>query len=89
MFGLLNRKQFKELSEQEVLALAITSEEDDARIYRWYAQTLRENYPASAKVFEEMAKEEDGHRAGLTEEHRRRFGDTIPLIRREHVSGFF
>lgn len=89
MFGLLNRKQFKDLSEQEVLALAISSEEDDARIYRWYAKTLRESYPASAKIFDEMAKEEDDHRARLTEEHRRRFGETIPLIRREHVSGFF
>lgn len=87
--GVAHRRQFKNLSEQEVLALAISSEEDDARIYRWYAERLRTTYPASAQVFEEMAAEEDTHRAGLIEEHRRRFGDTIPLIRREHVAGFY
>jgi len=87
--GVANRRQFRNLSEQEVLALAISSEEDDARIYRWYAQRMRADYPQSARVFEEMASEEDGHRASLIEEHRRRFGDTIPLIRREHVAGFY
>jgi erythrin-vacuolar iron transport family protein len=87
--GLAQRRQFKNLSEQEILALAISSEEDDARIYRWYAQRLRGDYPQSARVFEEMAIEEDGHRAGLIEEHRRRFGEAIPLIRREHVAGFY
>jgi rubrerythrin len=87
--GVAHRRQFKNLSEQEILALAISSEEDDARIYRWYAQRLRADYPKSAQVFEEMAIEEDGHRARLIEEHRRRFGDAIPLIRREHVAGFY
>ena len=87
--GVAHRRQFKNLSEQEVLALAISSEEDDARIYRWYAQRLADGYPQSARVFEEMAVEEDGHRESLTEEHRRRFGETIPLIRREHVAGFY
>jgi rubrerythrin len=87
--GVAHRRQFKSLSEQEILALAISSEEDDARIYRWYGQRLRADYPNSAQVFEEMAREEDSHRAGLVEEHRRRFGDTIPLIRREHVAGFY
>ena len=87
--GLAQRRQFKNLSEQEILALAISSEEDDARIYRWYAQRLRGDYPQSARVFEEMAIEEDGHRAGLIGEHRRRFGEAIPLIRREHVAGFY
>jgi rubrerythrin len=87
--GILYRRQFKNLSEQEILALAISSEEDDARIYRWFAQRLRADYPRSAQVFEEMAGEEDAHRAGLIEEHRRRFGDVIPLIRREHVAGFY
>jgi rubrerythrin len=86
--GVAHRRQFANLSEQEVLALAISSEEDDARIYRWYAQRLRPDYPQSALVFEEMAGEEDGHRASLIEEHRRRFGEAIPLIRREHVAGF-
>jgi rubrerythrin len=87
--GVAHRRQFKNLSEQEVLALAISSEEDDARIYRWYAQRLRIDYPQSAAAFEEMASQEDGHHASLIEEHRRRFGDTIPLIRREHVAGFY
>ncbi len=83
------RRRFADLSEQEVLALAISNEEDDARIYRQYAQRLREEYPASAKVFEEMAIEEDDHRKRLIDAHKRRFGDVIPLIRREHVSGFY
>jgi rubrerythrin len=87
--GVAHRRQFKNLSEQEVLALAISSEEDDARIYRWYAQRMRADYPQSARAFEEMAVEEDGHRASLVEEHRRRFGEAIPLIRREHVAGFY
>lgn len=87
--GSAQRRQFSNLSEQEVLALAISSEEDDGRIYRWYAQRLRSGYPQSARVFDEMAVEEDAHRAALIEEHRRRFGEAIPLIRREHVAGFY
>lgn len=83
------RRRFSELSEQEVLALAISSEEDDARIYRGYAERLRAEYPASAAIFDGMAKEEDGHRQRLIELHRSRFGEVIPLIRREHVSGFY
>ncbi|TYB82019.1 iron exporter MbfA [Maritimibacter fusiformis] len=83
------RRRFSDLSEQEVLALAISNEEDDARIYRQYAERLRTDFPASAKVFEEMALEEDEHRRLLIEAHKRRFGDVIPLIRREHVSGFY
>ncbi|WP_420012517.1 iron exporter MbfA [Tateyamaria sp.] len=84
-----NRKRFKDLSEQEILALAISSEEDDARIYRGYAETLREEFPASAAIFDGMATEEDGHRQRLIDLHRDRFGETIPLIRREHVSGYY
>lgn len=87
--GVAHRRQFKNLSEQEVLALAISSEEDDARIYRWYGQRLRADYPQSAQVLDDMAAEEDTHRASLIEEHRRRFGEAIPLIRREHVAGFY
>lgn len=87
--GVAHRRQFKNLSEQEILALAISSEEDDARIYRWYAQRLRQDYPKSAQIFDEMAGTEDEHRAALSDEHRRRFGDAIPLIRREHVAGFY
>jgi rubrerythrin len=85
----LNRKRFKDLSEQEVLALAISSEEDDARIYRDYAERLRETYPDSAAVFDGMAEEENEHRRRLIDLHRARFGDVIPLIRREHVSGYY
>jgi len=87
--GLANRRRFRDLSEQEILALAISSEEDDARIYRSYAQMLRAEFPASASVFDGMAKEEDEHRRLLIELHVSRFGDVIPLIRREHVSGFY
>ena len=87
--GFANRRRFRDLSEQEILALAISSEEDDARIYRSYAQMLRPEFPASASVFDGMAKEEDEHRRRLIELHVSRFGDVIPLIRREHVSGFY
>jgi rubrerythrin len=82
-----SRRRFDDLSEQEVLALAISNEEDDARIYRSFAARLRESFPASAAVFDGMAEEEDTHRHRLIELHRARFGETIPLIRREHVSG--
>ena len=83
------RKQFSDLSEKEILALAISSEEDDGRIYRSYAERLAEDYPASAKVFTGMAEEEDSHRHRLIALFKERYGDTIPLIRREHVSGFY
>ena len=83
------RRRFSELSEQEVLALAISSEEDDAQIYRSYAARLREEFPATAAVFDGMAAEEDTHRSRLIELHRERFGETIPLIRREHVAGYY
>jgi len=84
-----SRRRFADLSEQEILALAISNEEDDARIYRQYAERLREEYPASAKIFDGMAEEEDGHRRMLIDAHKARFGDMIPLIRREHVSGYY
>ncbi|MFT5341660.1 MAG: rubrerythrin [Paracoccaceae bacterium] len=83
------RKRFRDLSEQEIIALAISSEEDDARIYRGYAETLRADYPASARIFEGMAAEEDTHRTLLIDLHQTRFGSTIPLIRREHVAGYY
>lgn len=87
--GLTTRRRFDDLTEQEVLALAISSEEDDASIYRTYAQRLRADYPASAAVFDGMAQEEDGHRKRLIDLHVARFGEVIPLIRREHVAGFY
>ncbi|MSU90088.1 rubrerythrin family protein [Rhodobacteraceae bacterium 2CG4] len=83
------RRAFDSLSEQEILALAISSEEDDARIYRAYADGLRADYPGSATMFEQMAAEEDEHRRRLIARHRARFGDSIPLIRREHVRGYY
>jgi rubrerythrin len=84
-----SRKRFSDLSEQEILALAISSEEDDARIYRGYAELLRKDFPDSAKVFDGMALEEDGHRKRLIDLHKTRFGDVIPLLRREHVAGYY
>ncbi len=83
------RRPFSSLSEQEILALAISSEEDDARIYLAYAEGLRGEYPHSARIFKKMAEEEHAHRDALIERHRARFGEHIPLIRREHVSGYF
>jgi erythrin-vacuolar iron transport family protein len=84
-----SRRDFSSLSEQEVLALAISSEEDDSRIYASYADGLREQFPQSAKVFVDMAAEENVHRARLIDMHKKRFGETIPLIRRDHVTGYF
>jgi erythrin-vacuolar iron transport family protein len=81
-------KRFAELTEQEILALAITNEEEDSRIYRGFAEGLREQYPASAKVFEEMADEEVRHRSMLFDLYRGKFGEYLPLIRRHDVRGF-
>ena len=88
VFG-FGRRPFDSLSEQEILALAISSEEDDGRIYRAYADGLREQFPQSAKLFDDMAEEEDRHRSRLIERHKARFGERIPLIRREHVRGYY
>lgn len=87
--GLTHRRRFTDLSEQEVLALAISSEEDDARIYETYAERLRAGFPQSARLFDEMAAEEHEHRRRLIELHKKRFGNVIPLIRREHVAGYY
>src|SRR5437762_10507773 len=81
-------RAFGELSEREILALAISNEEEDSRIYGDIAQGLKENYPATAKVFEGMQAEEQEHRRRLTEVYRVRFGEHIPLIRRQDVKGF-
>ncbi|HEX3710380.1 MAG TPA: ferritin family protein [Pseudolabrys sp.] len=81
-------KRFSELTEQEVLALAITNEEEDSRIYRGFAEGLREQFPSSAKVFDEMADEEVTHRTMLFDLYREKFGDYLPLIRRQDVKGF-
>ena len=81
-------KRFSDLSEQEILALAISSEEEDSRIYRGFAEGLREPFPASAKVFAEMADEEVRHRTMLFDLYRSKFGEYLPLIRRQDVKGF-
>ncbi|HEY4981630.1 MAG TPA: ferritin family protein, partial [Pseudolabrys sp.] len=81
-------KRFSDLTEQEVLALAITNEEEDSRIYRGFADGLREQAPASAKMFELMAEEEVRHRSRLNDLYKQKFGDYLPLIRRQDVKGF-
>ncbi len=81
-------KSFTDLTEREVLALAIASEEEDSRIYMTFAEDLIERYPDSAKVFEEMAEEERSHRHMLLELYEQRFGKNLPPIRREDVRGF-
>ena len=81
-------KRFRDLTEAEILALAITNEEEDSRIYRGFAEGLRQQYPASAEVFEEMAEEEVRHRSMLFDLYREKFGEYLPLIRRQDVSGF-
>jgi erythrin-vacuolar iron transport family protein len=81
-------KRFSDLTEQEILALAISNEEEDSRIYRGFAEGLREQYAASAEVFDEMADEEVRHRTMLFDLYRSKFGDYLPLIRRHDVKGF-
>ncbi len=81
-------KSFSDLTEREILAIAIASEEEDSRIYVTFAEDLTQRYPATAKVFNEMASEEDGHRRQLLEMYKSRFGENLPAIRREDVKGF-
>jgi erythrin-vacuolar iron transport family protein len=81
-------KKFDELTEREVLALAIALEEEDERVYSDFAEGLRPDYPASAAMFEGMRQEESAHRRKLIELFRQKFGEHIPLIRRQDVRGF-
>jgi rubrerythrin len=81
-------RAFESLTEQEILALAISLEEDDARIYADFADGLKENYPDQAGKFLVMQREEDNHRHRLLDLYKSRFGDHVPLIRRENVRGF-
>jgi erythrin-vacuolar iron transport family protein len=81
-------RTFAELDEREILALAIALEEEHGRIYADYADGLKDSYPASAKVFTEMAAEENEHRRALIDLFREKFGEHIPLIRRQDVRGF-
>ena len=81
-------KKFADLTEREVLAVAIASEEEDSRIYMSFAEDLAARYPESAKLFEQMAEEEKGHRHRLLEMYEQRFGANLPPIRRDNVKGF-
>ncbi|MCB1488415.1 MAG: rubrerythrin [Bauldia sp.] len=83
-----SQKAFSDLTDREVLALAVQNEEEDGRIYREFAEKLRESYPATADIFVAMAEEENDHRRRLLELFQTRFGNHIPLIRREDVRGF-
>jgi rubrerythrin len=84
----MSKKRFKDLSEKEILALAIQLEEEDARVYSDFAEGLRETYPTTAKMFEDMQAEESRHRQTLIDLYQLRFGSHIPLIRRQDVKGF-
>ncbi len=81
-------RKFNSLSEREILALAISLEEEDERVYADYAEGLRQEFPSSASVFDGMRAEESVHRLKLIELFRRRFGEHIPLVRRQDVKGF-
>jgi rubrerythrin len=81
-------RSFDSLSERQILALAISLEEEDERVYDEYAEGLRQTFPASAAVFDGMREEESTHRRRLIELFRQKFGEHIPLIRRQDVRGF-
>jgi rubrerythrin len=81
-------RSFDSLSEKEILALAISQEEEDARIYADLAEKLKTDYPATADIFRVMVTEEEGHRHRLIESYRARFGEHIPLIRKQDIRGF-
>lgn len=89
LLNLTGKRRFKDLSEKEILALAISAEEEDGQIYAAYAARLRADFPASAAVFDGMAAEENEHRHRLIEAYKRRFGDFIIPLRREHVADFY
>ncbi len=81
-------RDFDSLSQKEILALAISLEEEDERIYSDFGESLRENFPGTAQIFEEMRQEEIGHRRALIEIYQKKFGEHIPLVRRQDVRGF-
>ena len=81
-------KNFADLTEREVLAVAISSEEEDSRIYMSFAEDLAARYPDSARIFEQMAEQENGHRRMLLQMYEQRFGPHLPPIRRSNVKGF-
>src|SRR5579859_4541160 len=81
-------RSFSSLSEKEVLALAISLEEEDARVYDDFAEGLEGAFPTTAAIFKQLRVDEDGHRHRLLELYRQKFGEHIPLIRRQDVKGF-
>jgi erythrin-vacuolar iron transport family protein len=81
-------KKFDDLSEKEILALAISLEEEDERVYADFAEGLRDNFPASAAIFQAMRADETSHRQRLLSLYQKQFGDHVPLIRRQDVRGF-
>ena len=81
-------RDFNSLSQKEILALAIALEEEDERIYSDFGENLRESFPATAQVFEQMRLEEIGHRRRLIDLYRKKFGEHIPLVRRQDIRGF-
>jgi len=85
----INKKHYYNLSDKEILALAISSEEEDARIYQYYASLFIKDFPETASMFQEMSDEENIHRRQLIELFKKKFGNNIPLIKREHVQGFY
>src|SRR5215475_9672500 len=87
-FTMNGMRNFDSLSEREILALAISLEEEDERVYADFAEGLRQSFPASAAVFDGVRDEESGRRRRLIEQYQRRFGMHIPLIRRQDVKGF-
>ena len=85
----INKKHYYNLSDKEILALAISSEEEDARIYQYYASLFIKDFPETASMFQEMSDEENIHRRQLIDLFKNKFGNNIPLIKREHVQGFY
>ena len=85
----INKKHYYNLSVKEILALAISSEEEDARIYQYYASFFIKDFPETASMFQEMSDEENIHRRQLIELFKNKFDNNIPLIKREHVQGFY
>jgi rubrerythrin len=86
--GDVHVRDFNSLSQKEILALAISLEEEDERIYSDFGENLRQNFPGTAQIFEEMRLEEIGHRRRLIELYKQKFGEHIPLIRRHDIRGF-
>ena len=82
------KRSFKDLTPPEIIALAISLEEEDSRILQEFARILRPNYPKAAVELDEMRREEDGHRHQLVDLFRKKYGEEIPLVNRQDVKGF-